>query len=155
MGRAIKHLEAHLPAVAVRTEIIRFHGHPEVRATHPRTLELTKEEHLTANGDCIVGVDADRGLVDLSEEFRKAIQGGARVTFAIHVDDESFTFGATGDPRLQLSSENDVIIRKSDYICGRTLAVRSDAAAIDIPRRMVSSLRSRATEGKLILEVEV
>jgi hypothetical protein len=140
--------------MAVLTEVIRFHGHPEVRATHARTIELTREDYLTANGDCIVGVEADRGLAELSEEFKKRVQSGFHITVSIQAGGESFRFGATGDHRLLLSSEVDMVIRKSGYICGRTLAVRSDAAAIDIPRAMVRSLRSRATEGKFIVEVE-
>ena len=93
-------------------------------------------------------------MADLSEEFKKRIQSGVRVTFSIHAGGESFKFGAAGDPRLQLSSEMEMVIRKSGYISGRTFAVRSEAAAIDLPRTMVSSLRNRATEGKLIVEVE-
>jgi hypothetical protein len=58
-----------------------------------------------------------------------------------------------GDPELRLASPTEMVIRKSDYICGRTLAIRSEAAAIDLPRALVTLLRNRETEGRLTMEV--
>jgi hypothetical protein len=142
------------PVVAVHRELIRFRGHPQVRATHVRTIELTTEDYLTPNGDCIVGVEADKSVADLSEGFRIGIRSGAPITFTISVGVESFSFRAVGDPRLELSSSKEMVIRRSEYACGRTLAVRADAASIDIPRTIISSLRSSATLGSLLMEVD-
>ena len=49
--------------MAVR-ELIRCRGHPLVSSRHPTTFEVTKDEHLTAAGDCIIGIGADRGAAD-------------------------------------------------------------------------------------------
>ncbi len=140
--------------MTVLREVIRFHGHPEVRATHVRTIEVTKDTELTVNGDCIVGLGADRGLLDLPERFRKRLQAGVAVTFTLDLSGESFSFRAEGDTRLGLLNRKEMVIRKSDYVCGRTLAVRSEAAAVDLPRSMVKMLRRRETEGELAMEVE-
>ncbi len=140
--------------MTVLREVIRFHGHPEVRATHVRTIEVTRDTELTVNGDCIVGLGADRGLVDLPEMFRRRLQAGVQVIFTIDVAGESFSFRAEGDRRLGLSNRKDVVIRKSGYVCGRTLAVRSEAAAVDLPRSMVRMLRRTEAEGELAMEVE-
>ncbi len=140
--------------MTVLREVIRFHGHPEVTATHVRTIEVTRDTELTVKGDCIVGLGADRGLVDLPEKFRRRLQAGAAVVFTMNVAGESFRFRAEGDRRLGLSNWKDMVIRKSDYVCGRTLAVRSEAAAVDLPRRMVRMLRRSGTEGELAMEVE-
>jgi len=134
-------------------ELVRFRGHPEVRASHRTTLELTTHDHLTPRGDCIIGVSADKGPAGLSESFRRALRASVRITFIIEVDGVSFSFRAMGDPELRLTSPAEMVIRKSDYVCGRTLAVRSEAAAIDLPRAMVSSLRNRETVGRLTMEV--
>ncbi len=66
----------------------------------------------------------------------------------------SFGFVARGDPRLTLSSKKDVVIRRSSYICDRTLAVMADIAAKDIPRRIVHNLTDSKCRGRLEIEVE-
>jgi len=54
-------------------ETIRCRGHPLVLGTHPTTFEVTCEEHLTENGNCIVGVGADKGCAGLSPEFKECL----------------------------------------------------------------------------------
>ena len=34
-----------------------------------------------------------------------------------------------------------MIIRKSDYVCGRTLAVRADKAAADLNRNLIEEMK--------------
>jgi hypothetical protein len=65
----------------------------------------------------------------------------------------SFDVRARGDPRLELSHARDIVIRKSDFASERTLAVKADAAAKDIPRKMVELLRNPETEGYIEIEV--
>jgi hypothetical protein len=139
--------------VAVQRELIQFRGHPEVRATHVRTMELTTEDYLTPTGDCIVGVGADKSVADLSEDFRTGVRGGGPISFTLVAGAESFNFRGVGDARLELSSRKDLVIRRSGYVCGRTLAVRADAASKDIPRTIIALLRSPATRGSLLMEV--
>ena len=54
-------------------EIIRCRGHPLVLGTHPTTFEVTCGEHLSENGNCIIGVAADKGCAGLSGEFRNIL----------------------------------------------------------------------------------
>ncbi len=137
------------------TAVIEFMGHPMIKATHPTTLEVTKDDHVTPRGDCIVGVSADRGLVDLAEEMKTAIRSDAHsVRITLEAAGQSFEFAAKGDPRLTLSSKRDVVIRRGSYACGRTLAVLADVAAKDIPRRIVRSLRDSNCLGRLEIEIE-
>lgn len=152
--RELTGLQSRPPAVDIHRELVRFHGHPEVRATHRNTIEFTRNDLLTPRGDCIVGVRAERALAGLSEEFKQALRATVRITFIIEIDGASFSFRAMGDPRLKLASPTDMVIRKSDYICERTLAIKSEAAAIDIPRAMITLLRNGDAEGKLRMEVE-
>ena len=69
------------------------------------------------------------------------------------VGDRTFEVRADGDPRLELSHPSDIVVRRSDFISGRTLAVHADAAAKDIPRDMVRLLRDPSTAGRLEIEV--
>jgi uncharacterized protein len=140
--------------VPVHSDEVEFFGHPMVRSAHPTTIEVTRDSHLTINGDCIIGVRADKGLTDLSAGVREALRTeGSTVTFTVEVPNHSFAFRAFGTSSLTLESEHEMVIRRSVYVCGRTLAVRADAAAKDIPRVLVQTLRSPETKGLLRIEV--
>ncbi len=135
-----------------RDTIIAY-GHPNVRATHRTTFEITKDTYLTPRGDCIIGIRADKALSDLNYKLKSALKRkDVIVKLKLKVDDIEDEVTAYGDPRLILSSEKDAVVRKSDYICERTLAIKADKAAIDINRKLVKKLK----EGKkLILEIAV
>ena len=47
------------------------YGHPNISAKHKTTLMLTKEKHLTTKGDCIVGINAEKTLVDMPEAIKR------------------------------------------------------------------------------------
>jgi len=135
---------------------VEFFGHPMVRSRHRNTIEVTREPNLTPRGDCIIGVRADKGLTDLSSGVREAIRTeGSELVMTIEVLSDTFTVRAAGSGRLPLEDAHEMVIRKSDFISPRTLAIRADAAAKDIPRRMVESLRSPGTRGLLRIEVRV
>ncbi|RLI33421.1 DUF371 domain-containing protein, partial [Candidatus Bathyarchaeota archaeon] len=40
---------------------------------------------------------------------------------------------------------SDLVVRKSSYICPRTLMIHADKAAADLPRKMVEALKRAAT----------
>ncbi len=135
-------------------EVVDFRGHPSVRAAHPTTIEVTTEDHLTENGDCIIGVAASKGCSQLDSRVREGIRmKDSRVTFRIFVGDLVFRVNARGDPRLELTHPHDMVIRRSEFISDRTLAVHADSAARDIPRGMIRLLRDPAAVGRLEIEV--
>ncbi|MCL5672205.1 MAG: DUF371 domain-containing protein [Thaumarchaeota archaeon] len=135
-------------------EEVSFRGHPMVRSTHATTMEVTTEEHLTENGDCIIGVRADKGCFGINPAVKEGLRkSGAKVTIRISVGDRTFQTVARGDVRLKLSHPHDIVIRKSEFVSDRTLAVGASAAAKDIPRDMVRLLTSPAATG--VLEIEV
>lgn len=136
------------------TDVVEFRGHAMVRSTHPTTIEVTTEEYLTENGDCVIGVGASKGCAGLSDQVKCGIRRrGARVTLRIIVRDFSFEVRAQGDPRLALTDPHDMVVRRSDFVSERTLAVRASAAARGIPRDMVRLLKSPAVRGRLEIEV--
>jgi uncharacterized protein len=140
--------------VAPYTEEVEFYGHPMVRSLHPTTIEVTKDPHLTLRGDCIIGVRADKGPSELSSEVRGSLMSeNSRVLVTIEVPPHSFVVRATGGSGLTLESPDEMVIRKSTWVSPRTLALNADAAARDLPRRMVESLRNPECRGKLRIEV--
>lgn len=131
-------------------ETVEFYGHPNVRASHPTTIEITTDKHLTLRGDCIIGVRASKGCSQLSEQLRSILNDeSSKVRFEIDVDGHKFEFFARGSSNLTFEDEHEIVIRKSDYASARTLAVKADKAACDIPRRMVEMLKDSGTRGVL------
>jgi hypothetical protein len=99
-------------------------------------------------------VGADKGCLGLREELRKALSiTRTKVTLRILVAGQSFEVRCHGDRRLLLTNPEEIVVRKSDYVDGRTLAVGADYAAVDIPRRIVERLKHQDTTG--VLEIEV
>lgn len=135
-------------------ERVTFSGHRNITATHKTTFEITKSKSLTKRGDCIIGVAADKACADLDQRVKDALRKGGVVYLTICVGDLSFKVRAEGSPQLTLTDEEDIVVRRSSYTCPRTLAVRADAAACDIPRSLVNLLRSEGCRGYLLIEVE-
>jgi hypothetical protein len=138
------------------TEFIMAFGHKNVRATHKTTLEITKDKELSVRGDCIVAVSADKGFFDLNPEFKELLcRENAKLTIVIAAGGVTDVVKAFGSPRLILSHPMDMVIRKSDYICHRTLAVKADKAACDLSRALVEKLKNPKQVVKITLTVEV
>ncbi len=139
-------------------EVVRARGHPNVRAEHPTTLEVTKEEELTPRGDCIIAVGADKGARDLSENFKRLVRTpGAVVLMAIEVPSAGLreVVRGFGHPALTLEHPTDIVVRRSDFVCGRTVAIRADKAARDLSRELVRALRDPGAEVIVRLEVRL
>ena len=131
------------------------HGHINIRSTNRTTFEITKETHLTPRGDCIIAVGANKAAVNLSPRFKQiARMPNARIEVRIEVDGEAETVKAKGHPALTFSHLTDLVVRKSDYVCGRTLAVRADKAACDFSRKLVAKLRNPNQKAKITLTAE-
>ena len=60
----------------VQDEVI-FYGHPNIRSLHAKTIEITKDEHLTPRGDCIIGVKANKACADLDESFKHRLKSNS------------------------------------------------------------------------------
>jgi len=117
-------------------------GHPNVRATHPTTLEVTREPHLTPRGDCIVAVKAELAALSLPQTLKRLIQReGSTVILELEVGGERFQVTGRGSSRLTLTHPTDLVARRSGYTCPRTLMIHADKASADLPRKMVESLR--------------
>jgi hypothetical protein len=144
-----------LPASEI-IEVIFGHGHPNIQATHKTTLEFTKDKHLSKKGDCIVTVAAGKALADLSTEFKEKLRKPtARLTILIEAGGVIEQVNAHGSPQLILTHPTDAVIRKSDYIRNRTLAIHADKAAQDLSRDFVEKLKKPKQEVKITLIVHV
>jgi len=133
-------------------EEIRAFGHSLVRATHKTTFEVTREDHLTERGDCIIAVKADKAARDLSERFRDiARRPNAEIIIIIEANGERDVVRAYGSPRLTLTHSMDIVVRKSSYVCARTVAIGADKAACNLSRKLIEKLRNPHQEVRIIL----
>ena len=131
-------------------------GHPNVRSTHRTTLMTTTDDHLSTRGDCIVAVSAEKGVRDLDPRTKEAIRSeSSKVRLLIEIEGRTFITEGWGDPKLSLSHPSDMVIRKSGYICDRTLMIRADNAACDIDDSMIELLRKANCQISLTIEASL
>jgi len=130
-------------------------GHENIEATHRTTFEVTKEATLTKRGDCIIAVEASKAAADLPFEFKEAARKeGAQITVTIEADELKEIVKAKGSPQLKFMHPTDLVVRKSSYVCGRTLAIGADKAASDFSRKLVEKLKDPSQEITVTLAVE-
>ena len=115
-------------------------GHPAIRATHGKTLEIVTGPDLTERGTCVVAVDATGPTA--------RIAGPVRVT--ISVGGHSFALTALANSAWDPSGP--AVIRRSPLRLPGTLATRASAAAADLPRDLATALREPSTE--VVVELE-
>lgn len=136
-------------------EVIHAFGHPNILASHPTTIMITKERQVTKRGDCIVAVDADKSVADLSIEFKRALrQTKAKLIVELEVDGLKGEITAFGSPELKLNHPNDLVIRKSEFVSDRTLAVKADKSSCDLSKAVVEKLKNPKQQITLTLTVE-
>ena len=130
-------------------------GHPNIKAIHPTTLMFTKDIHVSENGDCIIAMTADKSVADLNAQFKEELRSpNAKVTISIEAGEFKEEIKATGSPKLCLCHPTDIVIRKSNYICNRTLAVCADKSSNDLQRELVKKLQDPKQKVKVTLTVE-
>lgn len=138
------------------TEVIFAYGHENIQATHRTTLEITKETRLSEGGTCIIAVSASKVLADLSLRFKEIMrENTAELTVLLEAGKAVDRLNASGDSRLILNHPTDMVIRKSDYICSRTLAIKADKAARDLSREVVAELKTRGQRLRITLTAKL
>src|SRR5574340_1611629 len=134
---------------------ISFHGHKNVRSLHPKSIEITTDSDLTVNGDCIVCIRASCGCLGIPDEIKTLLQKPqSEVTCTILVDDLSYKITGRGSEKLTLKNPHDIVIRKSNFTCPRTLSIGCDVASDSIPPQIIKALQNPKTRGIFRIEVK-
>ncbi len=116
---------------------------------------FTKEKYLSNAGDCIIGVAADKAGTDLNQKFKDALRKpNAKLTIIIEAGGLTDQIIALGSSELTLTNQNDVVIRKSDFISDRTLAIYADKSSNDLLRALVEKLKNPRQKVNITLIVE-
>jgi hypothetical protein len=131
------------------------YGHLNISAKHETTLMITKDNYITPRGDCIIAINSEKGLIDFSPEMIRAAQNEkTRITLTLHIDGEEFKVEGKGHPELSYRDPSDMVIRKSNYTDSRTLMIKADNVASDIPEEIVEKLRDPETEITVKISVQ-
>jgi len=137
------------------TDEIQFYGHKNIRSLHARTIEVTKDPHLTLRGDCIIGVNANKSCSDLASDMKNKIKTNhSFVEIELIVEPFNIKIHGFGNDDLILTHNHDIVLRKSEFICNRTLCLNCNISAIHIPRKIVELLRDPSKQGLLLIRVE-
>jgi hypothetical protein len=127
-------------------------GHENILATHPTTLMITKDKELTKQGDCIIAVGANKAVSDLNPEFKQKLrEANTKLNVLIEVDGLVEQITAYGSFELDFNNNTDMVIRKSNFTSDRTLAIKADKAAFDLPRMFVDKLKTTKQQIKITL----
>jgi len=138
------------------TETIYACGHENIKATHTTTFEITKEPQLSRKGDCVIAVSANKAIADLSQRFKESLRKeNVKITILIEAGEYADTVNAFGSSKLILTHPTDMVVRKSNYICSRTLAIQADKAACDLSRKLVKKLKNPKQKIRITLNVMV
>jgi hypothetical protein len=121
---------------------VRFvgHGHPNIRATHAKTWELSPDPDITERATCVIAVD-------VRTEGAQPCAGPLAIT--VRAAGHTQTLRARGNSSW--SPGDTAIVRRSPMQLAGTFAVCADAAAADLPRELVAALRSPQT----VVEIDV
>jgi uncharacterized protein len=122
-------------------EIIRCRGHPLVLGTHPTTFEVTSEDHLTENGNCIIGIGANKGCAGLTPAFKTVlVHDDAVLITRLACGGIVVEVRSCGSSKFTLDHPADMVWRKSMFTCGRTIGILSDRVALTLPRELLENL---------------
>lgn len=126
-------------------------GHPNIRAEHRTTWQFTKEERLSPRGDCIIAINATAAACDLPQEVKIWLQQGNWVKLKLDIDGQLHEGKGQGHPDLTFTDQVDMVFRRSEYTCGRTITINTTFTAQTLPRNLVDLLREGSTDVQLTI----
>ncbi len=117
-------------------------GHENVTSLHKSTFEITTDQSLTLKGDCIIGVKSEITLNDFPEELKNQIKtDDKKIELLLESDNFSDKIIGYGSSKLSLDHPSDMVCRKSDFTCNRTLMIKADKAARDLDKNLIDELK--------------
>jgi hypothetical protein len=117
-------------------------GHPNITSKHKTTLEFTKDPDIGIKADCIIGVKSPVSMDNIPKEISHAIKEDNRpITLKLETENAADTIRGYGHHKLTLDHPTDMVSRKSDFKCSRTLMINADKAAIDLKTDLIKDLR--------------
>lgn len=122
---------------------IRTKGHKNVSSLHKSTFEITKDAEIGPTADCIIGVDMDGSMLNFPVEFKEKIaDSNTKIKVILDTENGHDEITGYGHEDLTLTHPTDIVCRKSDYTCSRTLMIKADKAARDLDLDLIEDLKN-------------
>jgi hypothetical protein len=128
-------------------------GHENILSTHKTTIELTKAKTLTKKGNCIIGINATKACFDLDSTMKEKIIKASKIKVTLKVKSFQDSFYGYGNEQLRLSDKQDIVFRKSSYICNRTILINCTKASNEINRKVIEKLKVPGNKLSIIFEI--
>ena len=117
-------------------------GHPNVTSKHKTTMEFTKDVDIGITADCIIGVKSKVSMDNIPNEIAEALKEDNRpITLKLETENAVDAIRGYGNHKLTLDHPTDMVSRKSNFICSRTLMINADKAANDLKTELIKDLR--------------
>ena len=117
-------------------------GPENITSHHKSTFEITTDKTLTLKGDCIIGVCSNTILNDLPSTLKEKIKtDNTKIELILETDNAHDSIIGFGCSKLTLNHPTDMVCRKSDFTCNRTLMINSNKAARDLDKDLINDLK--------------
>ncbi len=127
----------------IAIDVVEARGHEFVVGRHRTTFEITKDPYLTPRGTCIIGIDANKSVSELSEELKRIAKSDtAIIVIVLEACGVRDVVLCRGSSKLVLGDERRIVIRRSRFIGPETLCIESNKAASDLSRELIDALRN-------------
>lgn len=133
-------------------ETIYVYGHENIICTHNSTLEITKDKELSIKGNCILGIKSSKACADLNPNLKFLLKQAKRFKILIRVGEICDYFYGYGHPDLTLLHKNDIVFRKSNFICDRTILIKCTKSSNELNRMLIEKLKNEYK--KFFIEIE-
>jgi len=134
-------------------EMITARGHENIVARDETCFEITTNKD-PGGEDSVIAVRANKGCKTLRDDFKAAVKSASKMFITIEAGGVVENIIAYGSPALRLTDTNEIVVRKSDLIDGKTVAILADKSANEFSKALKEELKNPKTEVKITFEVK-
>lgn len=142
-----------LRGTAIGKEVITAYGHEGILARDESCFEITTNKS-PGGEDSVIAVRSDKCCNNLSSDFKIATKSASKMFITIEAGGVIENITAYGSPALELTDANEIVVRKSDLIDGKTVAILADKSAYEFSKSMKTKLKDPKTEVKITFEIK-
>ena len=128
------------------------YGHPNILGMHKTTLEFTKDNELSLNGDCIVGVNADFELKEIKNFIENSNNKKISITIKTISKNKKINDIILAELNLNFSGNKELVIRKTDFVSERTFATKANKVCFDLNKDLIKFLKEKKNKVSIIIE---
>jgi len=133
--------------------VITAYGHENILARDEECFEITTNKDPKGE-DSVIAVRANKSCKTLNNKFKDAAKSANKIIITIEAGNVVENIIAYGSPALKLTDANEIVVRKSDFIDGKTIAILADKSANEFSESMKESLKDPKTEVKITFEIK-